>query len=70
MTKEIYYTYLGTNGSIMTPVYLEGIYSTRKYRLVADENMILTDGQKKVKVVMVPEHELALWSEVDEQGQD
>ena len=35
MTKEILYTYLGTNGTITSPVHLEDIYYTRKVRLTA-----------------------------------
>ena len=42
MRKETYYTYLGENGTITTPVFLEGIYSIKKYRLIADKNKKLT----------------------------
>ena len=35
MTKEVYYTYLGTNGTITSPVHLEDAYYTRKLNLVA-----------------------------------
>ena len=44
MTKEILYTYLGTNGTITSPVFLEGIYSVKKIRLMAAEGKWLTDG--------------------------
>jgi hypothetical protein len=44
MTKETLYTYLGTNGTITSPVFLEGIYSVKKIRLMAAEDKWLTDG--------------------------
>ena len=42
MKKETYYTYLGTNGTITSPVHLEDIYFIRKYLLTADEGKKLT----------------------------
>jgi hypothetical protein len=67
MTKEVLYTYLGTNGTITTPVHLEDIYYTRSIRLVADRNKQLTrDGGKTLlSSVIVPENEVSLWKEVD-----
>ena len=67
MTKEVLYTYLGTNGTITTPVHLEDIYYTRSIRLVADRNKQLTrDGGKTLRSsVIVPENEVSLWKEVD-----
>lgn len=67
MTKVIYYTYLGTNGTITSPIHLEGIYSVKNYRLIADEDKYLTNGQTYVKVVTVSEMELPLWEEVSGQ---
>ena len=62
MTKTLLYTYLGTNGTITSPVHLEGIYSTKKYRLVAGLNKVLTKdgGITTVKSIVVPEDELTL----------
>jgi len=37
MKKVVYYKYLGTNGTITSPVHLEDIYFIRLYHLVADE---------------------------------
>lgn len=67
MTKEVLYTYLGTNGTITTPVHLEDIYYTRSIRLVADRNKQLTrDGGKTLlSSVIAPENEVSLWKEVD-----
>lgn len=67
MTKEVMYTYLGTNGIVCTPVHLEDIYYIRKYRLVADEGKKITkDGIKFTRNVIIPEDELELWYEIDE----
>ena len=65
MTKETIYTYLGTNGTITSPVHLEDIYFIRKYLLTADEGKKLTKNDKDfVESVMIPEGELDLWREV------
>lgn len=65
MTKTVYYTYLGTNGVIESPVHLEDVFYTRKLRLVADPGKQLTkDGKNFCSVAMVPENELAEWKEV------
>ena len=65
MTKEILYTYLGTNGTITSPVHLEDIYYTRKVRLTADAGKQLTkDNVNYSSVVTVPEEEVDLWKEV------
>ena len=65
MTTEILYTYLGTNGTITTPVHLEDIYYIRKVRLTADAGKQLTkDDVNYSSVVTVPEEEVDLWKEV------
>ena len=46
MKKEKYYTYLGTNGTITSPVHLEDIYYTVKYSLEAENNKVLTKDNK------------------------
>ena len=40
MIKQIMYEYLGTNGSICSPVHLEDIYYIRKYKLIADDKKL------------------------------
>ena len=65
MIKEKIYTYLGVNGTITSPVYLEGIYSVKKIRLIADENKILTNGSQRISSIIVPEDEISDWTEVD-----
>ena len=65
MKKEKYYTYLGTNGTITSPVHLEDIYYIRKVRLTADAGKQLTkDDVNYSSVVTVPEEEVDLWKEV------
>jgi hypothetical protein len=44
MKKTVLYHYLGTNGTITSPVHLEDTYYIRKIRIVADKGMILTNG--------------------------
>lgn len=67
MTKETYYMYLGTNGTITSPVHLEDIYYTLRYKLTAGAGKVLTkDGTQFVKTAMVPEADLASWKEVEE----
>lgn len=65
MTKQVTYTYLGTNGTLTTPIHLEGIYSVRKVVLHADKGHKLTkDNKNFVQTVTVPEAEVELWIEV------
>ncbi len=65
MIKTPLYTYLGTNGTITSPIHLEDIYYTVKYRLEADSNKFLTkDGNNLVKMVIVPADEVNEWKEV------
>lgn len=70
MKKEVLYTYLGTNGTIQSPVHLEDIYYTRKIRLWADPNKLLTkDNQTFFYRITVQENEVDLWYEVKDEGQ-
>jgi hypothetical protein len=66
MTKQVTYTYLGTNGVLTTPVHLEGIYSVKKIVLIAEEGKMLTQDNKTFvrKTAVKSEEEIALWKEV------
>ena len=65
MTKIVMYEYLGTNGTILSPVHLEDIYYIRKLRLIADVNKRLTKNDKDYcQAVFIPEEELDQWKEV------
>lgn len=65
MTKIVMYEYLGTNGTILSPVHLEDIYYVRKLQLLADNNKRLTkNGKDFVQNIIIPEDELDQWKEV------
>ena len=59
MTKIVMYEYLGTNGTILSPIHLEDIYYVRKLQLLADNNKRLTkNGKDFVQSIVIPEDEL------------
>lgn len=59
------YTYLGENGTIVSPVLLN-IYHITKYQLIADESKVLTkDGINTQSAVLVTEEDKDLWYEID-----
>lgn len=64
MKKTILYQYLGTNGTILSPVHLEDAYYIRKVRLIAGPDCVLTNGIVSKKSVTVSELEVDLWKEV------
>lgn len=65
MTKTKLYVYLGTNGTIESPVHLEDIYYTTRYRLNADNGKKLTkDNENFYSAITIPEDELSEWKEV------
>lgn len=65
MKKSALYTYLGTNGTITSPVHLEGIYYVKKYHLSADKGYVLTkDNEHFLESAIVPDTEVDSWTEV------
>lgn len=71
MKKEVLYKYLGTNGTIISPVHLEDIYYVRIIRLTADANKAITkDGIHIKSSCMIPEEEVDQWYEIDSNGQN
>ena len=65
MKKQVLYTYLGTNGTLTTPIHLEGIYSVKKIILMADEGKVLTkDGVNFLEKVVTNELDAELWQEI------
>lgn len=67
MRKTIKYVYLGTNGTICSPVHLEDVYYIRKVTLVADKGKRLTcDGIHFVYAATIPEEDVDKWFEVDD----
>ena len=65
MTKIVTYEYLGTNGTILSPIHFEDIYYVRKLQLIADNNKQQNkNGKDFVQSVVIPEDELDQWKEV------
>ena len=69
MTKIVMYEYLGTNGTILSPIHLEDIYYIRLVELRADKGKVLTDGESTFYMIRVPENEVDRWKEIPE-GQE
>lgn len=69
MTKTILYQYMGTNGTLTTPIHLEDVYYIRKVQLVAGKGKVLTNGTVYKNMVTVPEEDETLWKEVKYTGQ-
>ena len=65
MKKTVIYRYLGTNGIIESPVHLEDTYYIRLYELIADEGKAITNGNKVLHNVLIPEDELDQWYEIE-----
>jgi hypothetical protein len=70
MKKVVLYHYLGTNGTIISPVHIEDTYYIRKIRLIAEEGKALTNGSQTVQSIIVPEENVKDWVEIDYLGQD
>ena len=65
MTTEILYTYLGTNGTVTTPVHLEGVPAMKKIRINPAIGKKLTDGKlASTDAIVVSESEVANWREI------
>lgn len=65
MTVNTLYTYLGTNGTLTTKIFLPNTPNVVKKELISDNGYLLTkDGKSFTNSVIVPEHELEEWQEV------
>ena len=70
MTKEIIYTYLGTNGILKTSIHLENIPCMKSFILKAEEGFKLTkDNKTFTSIIQIPEEELNEWYEIPNEGQ-
>lgn len=68
MKKTVFYTYLGTNGTITSPVHLEDIYYIRTIQLCAEDGYKLTKNNKDFYYsIRVPEEDVPNWKEVSGQ---
>lgn len=65
MTKQKIYKYIGYNGTITSPILLEDAKHQVCYELRAAGGKLLTDGTRKVYVVVVPESDVDQWVEID-----
>lgn len=66
MTKELLYQYIGTNGSILSPIHLIGASYVPMLRLTADEGKMLTKDDKKFELsVIISEEDEEKWHEVE-----
>ena len=64
MIKNKIYRYLGRNGMVTTPVLLEGVTPIIMYRLIADKDMMLTNGRITTMQVDVFADEVDNWYEI------
>lgn len=65
MTTEFMYTYLGTNGTLTTPIHLEGVPAMKKVRIKPAAGKKLTNGTTTTdSAVIVAESEVANWKEI------
>lgn len=65
MTKYELYRYLGVNGVIESPIYIEGVYCIKLCKLVASSGHLLTNGLERVQTITVPAAEADEWIEVE-----
>lgn len=64
MRKQKMYKYIGYNGTVTTHVLLDGISHLVMYELKADDGKYLTNGKRKMKLVIVDENSVKDWIEV------
>lgn len=66
MTKNVFYIYAGENGFMQSPIKIPGATNViEKVRLIASENMILTDGIERKAVVVTTKEDVKNWTEVE-----
>lgn len=66
MKKEKLYLYLGTNGTILSPVYLPDAYSVTKLQITAEDGKKLKNinNNNTCYFTTIPENELSDWKEI------
>lgn len=64
MTKNKIYRYLGRNGILTTPILIEGATPITMYRLIADADMVLSNGKTHVNMIDVFDDEVDDWFEI------
>ena len=66
MLKEKMYRYLGRNGTITSPIFLENVTPIEMISLQASKGKILTNGQKKIYSIIIFADEIDDWYEIEE----
>lgn len=71
MKKQVLYEYLGTNGTILSPIHLEDIYYVRKLRLLPDSGFILRNKETGAlrHVTVIGESDFENWEEIEYKGE-
>ena len=65
MTHNVVYRYLGINGVVQTPVFIEGANGLKVNVLIADASKMLTDGKQQKHQVFVSDQDVDKWKEID-----
>lgn len=65
MVKKDLYRYTGRNGFITSLILLEGIEHIAMYRLFADSDKLLTNGEMTTEAVDIFADELNNWKEIN-----
>ena len=66
MTTKTLYKYIGRNGSVITPILLDGINHIKMVELLADAGCVLTNGKKYYYAVTVEADKASDWYEITE----
>ena len=66
MIKKDLYRYTGRNGIITSLVHLEDAKYYPMYRLIAEQDKMLTDGEQVVKSIDIFAEDLSKWTEIEE----
>jgi phosphatidate phosphatase PAH1 len=66
MKKIKFYRYVGRNGYITSKILLDDIKHYNYFHLIADNGKKLTNGELILSSAMVPEEEVSLWYEIDD----
>lgn len=66
MKKTKIYRYLGRNGIITSPVFLDNIEKINMLQLVAEKGKILSNGEEFIYMTIIFEEDLNKWVEIDD----
>lgn len=64
MTKIPVYRYIGYNGTVTTPILLDGVPHLKLIELIADNGCYLTNGEKNVRRITVQTDAVDQWIEI------